>query len=179
MVAAVAYAAEGRIARGSGGLAVPVHNACANTQQEVVPIRLLATDQPSRQAVAGVVGKGQRLIPIRVAVDFQQRAEVLLVGHVQARHVDQRGAEQAGVLFEALHTVNHRAAHGFQFILGVEQAIGGGNADQAAIKRRWLLVELPRYVQLGDGIRKRIDEAVAYLALGHHQAAGAGAALPP
>ena len=92
MVAAVTYAAEGRIAGSAGGLAVPVDDACANAQQEVVPIGLLAANQPGGEPVAGVVGKRECFIPIAIAVDFQQRSKVLLVRNVQARHINQRGA---------------------------------------------------------------------------------------
>ena len=87
--------------RGTGGAGdglVPVDDTGTDPLEEVVPVRLVVTEQAGREAEAGGVALVDGGIEVVVANELQQRAEVLFVrqrfdrGHVYDARRDETGA---------------------------------------------------------------------------------------
>ncbi|MNH22909.1 hypothetical protein D3C79_827840 [compost metagenome] len=122
MVATGAHAAERCTAGGTGQLLVPVDDASAAAQPEVLVTGAGVGQQAGSQAVLGVVGLIDGGIEVGIADHLQQRAEELFVralGH--SGDIDNARGQQCGIGLWLGHLQQLHGALGDQFGLGCNQ----------------------------------------------------------
>ena len=177
VIARIAEAAERHRAARAGGRPVAIDHARADAVEKPLPQRLVAADQPCREAEAGRVGGGERGLEVGHAGDLEHRREDLLVGRGDAGDVEDGGADERGAAIADRRERLDRARAELEQPRDLRAgALRGAVGDQRAHVGLGRLVPRADRQRFGDA-RDLGDHGVAERALGHDQPPRARAAL--
>ena len=177
MVAGGTDTAEGGGTGSPGDGFVPVDYAGADPLEEVLPVRLVVTQQAGGEAEAGGIRLLDGGIEVVVANELQQRAEVLFIRQCADRsHVDDARGDETGARFQMRESEQTLATEALQVGLGLDHAERRLLAYHGAHKGL-LGGIIESDLDLAGHLHQSLDQGIAALAPLHEQAARAGATL--